>query len=76
VAAPGDLAMIELVFVTCLALGNATCEERVQSFLPDIGVMGCMMTAQQQLAQWSAAHPEHKIVRWTCGWSGARGEKA
>jgi hypothetical protein len=68
--------MIELIFVVCLSSGTGACEERVQSYLPDVGIVGCMMTAQQQLAQYSASHPEHRIDRWTCGWSGNRGQKA
>ena len=68
--------MIELIFVACLTTGTGLCEEKVQAFLPDIGVMGCMMTAQQQLAQWAAAHPTHRIERWSCGWADERPSKA
>jgi len=68
--------VIELIFVACLTTGAGLCEEKVQAFLPDIGVMGCMMTAQQQLAQWAAAHPTHRIERWSCGWADQRPSKA
>lgn len=65
--------MIELAFVTCLIADPQICEERSMTLLPEVGIMGCMMTAQPQLAQWSAAHPGHRITRWTCR-DVARGE--
>jgi hypothetical protein len=67
--------MIELLFVTCLVAGGG-CEERRTALLPEAGILGCMLSAQGQLAAWVAAHPEHRLERWTCGWAGARGERA
>lgn len=60
--------MIQLVFIACLAASPDQCEKRTVTHLPDIGVMGCMTTAQAQLAQWSEQHPKHRVVRWSCGW--------
>lgn len=63
--------MIELVFLACLAAGG-TCQERIQSFLPDVGIMGCMITAQAQLAAWSEANPGYRIETWRCMYEGER----
>lgn len=67
--------MIELVFVACLLTGSA-CEERVQALLPDSGLMGCMLTAQQQLAQWTDRNPGYRIKRWSCSFAGERPMRA
>lgn len=62
--------MIELFFVTCLVATPQQCEERSLTFIPETGavagIMGCMMTAQAQLAQWSETYPGHRIERWSC----------
>lgn len=58
--------MIELFFVTCLMTDPKVCEEHSITLLPEVGIMGCMMTAQPQLAQWSLSHPDRRIARWTC----------
>ena len=58
--------MIELAFVVCLRTMPDLCEQRSIAYLPDVGLMGCMMQAQPQLAQWSETHPNHTIARWTC----------
>lgn len=58
--------MIELAFVVCLRTMPDQCEERRLSYLPDISLMTCMMQAQPQLAQWSEAHPNLTVARWTC----------
>ncbi len=61
--------MIELAFVACLAANGGACGEKQILHLPDIGLMGCMTTAQAHLAQWTEAHPGYRIERWSCGWS-------
>ena len=43
--------MIELVFVACLATAADTCAEHSLLRLPETGLMGCMATAQAQLAR-------------------------
>jgi hypothetical protein len=68
--------MIELVFVVCLRASPELCEERSISYLPEIGLMACMMQAQPQLAEWSAAHPELAIARWSCTTSERREVRA
>ena len=60
--------MIALVFIACLTAAPDQCEERAVALLPDVGLMGCMTTAQPQLALWSEQHPRHRVVRWSCGW--------
>lgn len=67
--------MIELIFVTCLGFGT-DCRERVESLLPEVGLVGCMLGAQARIAEWQASHPGERIDRWSCGWAGSRGERA
>lgn len=64
--------MIELLFVVCLKTSPNACEERSLLTLQDAGVMSCMMQAQPQLAEWSASHPNLRVVRWSCRNSDAR----
>jgi hypothetical protein len=61
--------MIELVFIACLSAGGSSCGERQILQLPDIGLMGCMTTAQAHLAHWTEQHPGYRIARWSCGWA-------
>lgn len=60
--------MIQLVFVACLTAMPDQCHERAVVLLPEIGLIGCMTTAQPQLAAWSEQHPKHRVVRWSCAW--------
>ena len=45
--------MIELIFVACLKLAADACEERSKVHTAEIGIMGCMVTAQAELAAWT-----------------------
>jgi hypothetical protein len=63
-----EATMIELIFITCLAASPDRCEERAVALLSDVGLMGCLTTAQPQLALWSEQHPGYRVVRWSCGW--------
>jgi hypothetical protein len=63
--------MIELLFVACLATAADTCAEHSLLRMPETGLMGCMVTAQAQLARWGEAHPGHRVVRWSCRRAGA-----
>ena len=65
--------MIELIFVACLKLAAASCEERSKVHAAEIGIMGCMVTAQAELAAWTEAHPRFQVVRWSCRWVGSDG---
>lgn len=58
--------MIELLFVVCLKTMPNACEERSLLTLQEVGLMSCMMLAQPQLAEWSLAHPDLQIKRWSC----------
>jgi hypothetical protein len=68
--------MIELAFVVCLATLPDQCEERSISYLPEVTLMGCMLGAQPQLAEWSHQHPNLTVSRWTCQFSDDRNIKA
>ena len=65
--------MIELIFVACLRTDALQCEERSHLHLAEIGLMGCMVTAQAELAEWSEAHPAFRVVRWSCRWADTAG---
>jgi len=55
--------MIELSFIVCLKTMMHLCDERSIYYLPDVGLLACMMQAQPQLAEWTAAHPELQVIR-------------
>ena len=65
--------MIELIFVACLRLAADLREERSKVHTAEIGIMGCMVTAQAELAAWTQAHPEFEVGRWSCRWVGSAG---
>jgi hypothetical protein len=58
--------MIELLFVVCLKTMPAVCEERSLLSIENASLMGCMMQAQPQLAEWCESHPKHSVVKWSC----------
>jgi hypothetical protein len=68
--------MIELIFVACLRTDALLCEERSHLYLAEIGLLGCLATAQAHLAEWSGAHPELEVVRWSCRFAGTAGARA
>jgi hypothetical protein len=65
--------VIELIFVACLKLAANSCEERSKVHTAEIGIMGCMVTAQAELAVWAESHPDLEVVRWSCRWVGSDG---
>ena len=46
--------MIELFFIACLHTAPSACEERSIAYLEDVSLLGCMMQAQPQLAEWTS----------------------
>lgn len=64
--------MIELAFIVCLSVTPDHCEERRISYLPETGLMACMMQAQPQLAEWLETHPGLTVTRWSCEFSDKR----
>lgn len=71
-----DLPMIELLFVACLSGEPQSCRDRSMVFTSDIGLMGCMMGAQAQLAKWAQSHPGQSISGWKCRMAGVDGRAA
>jgi hypothetical protein len=61
--------VIELIFVACLRTDALQCDERSRLYTAEIGLMGCMVTAQAELAAWSETHPAFRVVRWSCRWA-------
>jgi hypothetical protein len=62
--------MLELFFVACLQTSPGACQERSILYQEDIGLMGCMLQAQPQLAEWSESNPGVTIKRWSCRYAG------
>jgi hypothetical protein len=67
--------MIVRVFLACLRATPDLCQEQRISYLPEIGLMTCMMQAQPQLAEWLQSRPDLTVARWTCQFSDPRGVK-
>jgi hypothetical protein len=68
--------MIELIFIACLRTDALLCEERSQLHMAEVGILGCLLTAQAQLAEWSGSHPEFEVVRWSCRFAEAADVRA
>jgi hypothetical protein len=68
--------MIELLFVVCLRSMPDLGEERSIVYLAEVGIMACMVQSQPQLAEWSEAHPDLSIARWSCQFVDRRQVKA
>ena len=68
--------MIELAFVVCLGPCPTCARSAASPTFPMSALMGCMMQAQPQLAEWSETHPNHTIARWTCQTTDSREIKA
>lgn len=58
--------MIELAFIVCLRLTPSICEEQRITYLPETGLMACLMQAQPNLATWIETHPNVTVKRWSC----------
>ena len=60
--------MVELLFVTCMAMAQSSpesCQQRSLLFT-DVTPMACMMGAQPELAKWVNEHPGQRITSWKC----------
>lgn len=71
-----DDQMIELLFVTCLSVAPATCQDRSLLFTDDVGLMTCMIRGQAEIARWLETHPREKVREWKCRIPKADGLKA
>jgi hypothetical protein len=69
----GSRTVVELIFVACLTLAPDSCEERSKVHAAEIGIMGCMLTAQAELAAWTESHRDFEVTRWSCRWMGSAG---
>lgn len=61
----GGFALIELLFVACMAATPTNCEER-NLIYQGIAPMTCLIAAQAELAKWSDRNPGYTIASWTC----------
>lgn len=62
----GELPMIELFFVTCLAVEPERCQPHSLLFEEQDGLFTCMLEGQNELARWVEAHPGETIKEWKC----------
>ena len=58
--------MIELAFATCLLADPARCEDHTLLFEERGGLFTCMLEGQNELARWTARHPDERVARWSC----------
>ena len=58
--------MIELFFVTCLISDPQRCTEHSLLFERRNGIQTCMLSGQNELARWVAAHPKDRVFEWKC----------
>ncbi|MCZ0962100.1 hypothetical protein [Paracoccus benzoatiresistens] len=57
--------MIELLFVSCLSVEPASCQDRSLVFI-DMSMMACMVHGQQEIARWLDSHPKETVREWKC----------
>jgi hypothetical protein len=61
--------MIELALIVCTIYGPTECKPVSLVFAAEPGMaLQCQMglAGQDQIAKWSAAHPQYTVKRWTC----------
>lgn len=64
------MIFIQLVLTVCLADKPSSCREEHLSFEDMGGPVTCMIQAPPQIARWSAEHPQMRVTRWRCEYSG------
>lgn len=61
--------MVELLALVCTLMGS--CKDVSYTYdAQSIGMLGCMLGAQQQLAKWTETHPGWQVKKWSCGKAG------
>lgn len=59
--------MIEIAAIACSLYAPVHCREVVLPFeAAQITPYSCMFNGQTKLAEWTAAHPNWRIARFTC----------
>lgn len=61
---------IELIVAVCLLSAPTECRDMHFQFVEEKSLDGCMFRAQPYMARWIGEHPQWKIVRWKCAFSG------
>jgi len=60
--------LMNLVLLVCLATSPGTCrEERLLVGYDLVDARACMMGSAPIIAEWTEAHPEWQVSRWSCG---------
>ncbi len=70
------MALVHLILTVCSLAQPADCEEQRIAFVESGSLRQCMASAPPRIAEWSAGHPNRRVVKWRCGYPGAEGTPA
>ena len=66
------MGLIELIVTVCALSLPSQCEDQHFSFLADMSLNQCVMSAPPYIAQWTNEHPRWVAVRWRCDYGGSK----
>jgi hypothetical protein len=66
------MGLIELIVTVCVLSLPSQCEDQHFSFLADMSLNQCVMSAPPYIAQWINEHPKWVAVRWRCDFGGSK----
>jgi hypothetical protein len=66
------MGLIELIVTVCALSLPSQCEDQHFSFLADMSLNQCVMSAPPYIAQWTNEHPKWVAVRWRCDYGGSK----
>jgi hypothetical protein len=66
------MGLIELIVTVCALSLPSQCEDQHFSFLADMSLNQCVMSAPPYIAQWTNEHPGWVAVRWGCDYGGSK----
>jgi len=67
------MALVQLILTVCALAQPADCEEQRLAFVDSGSLRHCMYHAQPKIAEWSAGHPNRRVVRWRCAYPEVEG---
>ena len=68
----GEVRMIELVLLVCLASDPTKCHKEWPPFeSSQMSMHACMFEGQRLAVQWADAHPKYRVRKWSCGLTGS-----
>ena len=66
------MGLIELIVTVCALSLPSQCEDQHFSFLANMSLNQCVMSAPPYIAQWINEHPKWVAVRWRCDYGGSK----